>query len=92
MAVTTVMSEVVTWPIEERLRLVAEVWDSIEAGNESIVLSETHMEDLKRRLDAYRDDPKAGSSWEDVEARIRRDSEGLAKPGLTDLSNETAEC
>jgi putative addiction module component (TIGR02574 family) len=26
---------------------------------------------LQRRLDAYRDDPKAGSPWEEVKARLQ---------------------
>jgi putative addiction module component (TIGR02574 family) len=73
MDVTAVMNEVGTWPIEERLRLVEEVWESIEAAGATTVLSEAHRQDLQRRLDAYRDDPKAGSSWEDVEARLRGD-------------------
>lgn len=72
MDLTAVMNEVGTWPIEERLRLVAEVWESIEAAGMTTILREAHRQDLQRRLDAYRDDPKAGSPWEVVEARLRR--------------------
>jgi len=69
MDVATVMKEVGSWPVEERLRLIEEVWGSL-SGHE-MDLSESHKQDLQRRLDAYRDDPKAGSSWEEVEARLR---------------------
>lgn len=71
MDVATIMNEVGTWPVEDRLRLVEEVWDSIADTPEEVTLSEAHRQDLQRRLDAYRDNPKAGSPWEEVEARLR---------------------
>jgi putative addiction module component (TIGR02574 family) len=33
-------------------------------------LSEAQKQDLQRRLAAYEADPKAGSSWEEVKARL----------------------
>ena len=48
-----------------------ELWDSIAANPDAIALAEPYRQDLQRRLDAYRDDPKAGSSWEVVRARLR---------------------
>lgn len=71
MDVSTVMKEVDNWSVEERLRLIEEVWDSLSARPQEIVLSEAQKQDLQRRLDAYRDNPKAGSPWEEVEARLR---------------------
>jgi putative addiction module component (TIGR02574 family) len=71
MDVTEVMEEVGNWPVEERLRLIEEVWDSLSKLPEEIVLSEAHEQDLQRRLDAYRENPKTGSPWEEVEARLR---------------------
>ena len=56
--------------VAERILLVEELWDSITATPEEVTLSETHRDDLQRRLDAYRDDPKAGSPWEEVRARL----------------------
>lgn len=57
--------------VEDRLRLLDEIWKSIADAPEEAVLSEAHKEDLRRRLDAYRDNPKAGSPWEEVKARLR---------------------
>lgn len=71
MDVTTVMKEVGNWPVEERLRLIEEVWESLSDRPEATVLSEARQQDLQRRMDAYRDDPKAGSPWEESEARLR---------------------
>jgi putative addiction module component (TIGR02574 family) len=57
--------------VAERILLVEELWDSIAAAPEAVTLSEAHKRDLERRLDAYRDNPKAGSPWEDVKARLQ---------------------
>jgi putative addiction module component (TIGR02574 family) len=66
----SVLSEIRSWPIEDRLRLIDQVWESISDEPGSI-LSSAHTDELQLRLDAYRDDPKAGSPWEEVEARLR---------------------
>ena len=61
MDVTTIMEEVSNWPAEERLRLIEEVWDSLSDRPAEVVLSDAHTQDLQRRLEAYRDNPKTGS-------------------------------
>jgi putative addiction module component (TIGR02574 family) len=55
----------------ERLLLVEELWDSIAATPEAVTLTEAHERDLERRLEAYRDNPGAGSPWEEVKARLQ---------------------
>lgn len=56
----------------DRLRLAEELWDSVAIEPEApFELTEAHRLDLRRRLDAYRDDPKAGSPWEEVKARLQ---------------------
>ncbi len=57
--------------LAERILLVEELWDSIAAQPDGFALSEPHKQELQRRLDAYRDDPKAGAPWEEVRARLR---------------------
>jgi putative addiction module component (TIGR02574 family) len=56
--------------LDERLRLVEELCESIATIPEAVSLSEAQKSDLQRRLDAYRDNPKAGSPWEEVKARL----------------------
>ena len=56
--------------VEDRWRLLDEIAESLAEAPESVKLSEAHREDLLRRLDAYRDDPKAGSPWAEVKARL----------------------
>ena len=61
--------------LAERILLVEELWDSIAAASEADPLTAAHKQDLQRRVDAYRDHPKAGSPWEEVKARLREDTE-----------------
>ena len=56
--------------IAERILLVEEIWDSIAAETEQIPLTEAQRQDLRRRIADYETDPKAGSSWEEVKARL----------------------
>jgi putative addiction module component (TIGR02574 family) len=58
----------------ERIQLIKEIWDSLGPSVEEPPLTDGQKEDLARRLAAYRDDPKAGSPWEEVEARLRDQS------------------
>ncbi|MCC6680372.1 MAG: addiction module protein [Phycisphaeraceae bacterium] len=60
----------------ERILLAEELWDSLTVCPENVPVTDAQREDLQRRLDAYRDDPKAGSTWEDVKSRLRGRGEG----------------
>ena len=57
-------------PVAERLQLVEEIWDTIAAAPEALPLSEEDKRLIEERLEARRRDPQAGSSWEEVYARI----------------------
>jgi putative addiction module component (TIGR02574 family) len=59
--------------VAERILLVEEIWDSIAAEQESLVLTEPQKQELDRRLEAYAASPEAGSSWEEVKQRITAD-------------------
>lgn len=56
--------------IEDRLRLIEELWDSIAATPDEVPVSEAQRQDLQRRLDASQADPKVGSTWEEVRRRL----------------------
>jgi putative addiction module component (TIGR02574 family) len=71
MDLETVISEVSSWPLQDRLRLIDEVWETISSEESGSVLTAAHTQELQRRLEAYRHDPKAGSPWVEVEARLR---------------------
>jgi len=56
--------------VSERMILVEDIWDSIASVPEALSLTEKQREELNRRLQAYHDNPEAGSPWEEVKARI----------------------
>jgi putative addiction module component (TIGR02574 family) len=57
--------------VAQRILLVEEIWDSIAAEDADIPLTEAQRQDLQHRIAAYEANPKAGSSWEEVRARLR---------------------
>jgi putative addiction module component (TIGR02574 family) len=57
--------------VAQRILLVEEIWDSIAAEAEEAPLSEAQKQDLHHRLDLYAKNPRAGSSWEEVKARLQ---------------------
>jgi putative addiction module component (TIGR02574 family) len=64
------LSDVLELPVEERLELVGDIWDSIAQAPDALELTEEQRAELDKRLEAYRRDPKAGSPWSEVKARI----------------------
>jgi putative addiction module component (TIGR02574 family) len=64
------MSEVLELPVADRLRLVEAIWDSITECPEQLELSEAQRAELDRRLEAWRENPEAGSPWPEVKAKI----------------------
>lgn len=52
----------------ERLLLVQDLWDSLDA--EDIPLTDEQMTELDRRKAAYEANPGSGRSWEAVQRRI----------------------
>jgi putative addiction module component (TIGR02574 family) len=64
--VAATLAEITSLPVEERLSIVEAIWDSIEADEVSLPLSDEHREELDRRLAAYAANPSAVVSWETV--------------------------
>ena len=58
--------------VEERLRLVEDLWDSITADQQGLPLTAEQKAELDLRLDAYEADGDAGRPAQDVIAEIRR--------------------
>ena len=64
------VAEILELPIEERIRLVELIWDSIAAVPEAVTLPEEWKAELERRLAEFEADPEAGSPWDEVRSRI----------------------
>ena len=59
-------------PLEERLRLVEDLWDSIAAEEKNLPLTEAQLKLLEERLDQFELDGNPGETAEVVVSRIRR--------------------
>ena len=58
-------------PVEERIRIVEDLWDSIAAEQAAAPLTPAQETELDRRLETHRKSPDEGASWEEVKARIQ---------------------
>lgn len=59
-------------PVEERIKMVEDIWDSIAADKKVLALTAEQREELDRRLNAYEVDGNHGRLATDVMADIRR--------------------
>ena len=59
-------------PLEERIRLVEDLWDSIAADQQALPLTSEQQAELDRRLDEYERDGDPGRPVEEVIAEIRK--------------------
>ena len=59
-------------PLDERIKLVEDLWDSIAADQNVLPLTPEQKAELDRRLDAYAVDKNRGRLASDVVDEIRR--------------------
>lgn len=59
-------------PLEERLRLVEDLWDSIAAEEKNLPLTEAQVKLLDERLDEFELDSDFGEVADVVLGRLRR--------------------
>lgn len=64
------LAKVLALPVDERIEIAQSIWDSVAAVPEAVQLTEVQKLELDKRLQAYREDPKAGSPWPEVRDRI----------------------
>lgn len=58
-------------PVDERIRLVEDLWDSIASDRSKLPLTSDQQMELDKRLDAYEIDGDPGKLAEDVIEDIR---------------------
>jgi len=59
-------------PIEQRIRLLEDLWDSIAADQRALSLTDEQKAELDRRLNAYELDGNKGCLAEESIAEIRK--------------------
>ena len=68
------LEQAIQLPIPERIKLVEEIWDSIEADPAAFELTAEQKAELERRIEDHRLHPEDSMPWETVlaEARARK--------------------
>jgi putative addiction module component (TIGR02574 family) len=67
---TITASDIAEMPIQKRIELVEDIWDSIAEMLETVEIPEWHRKELDKRLEAYHANPGEGSPWQEVKKRI----------------------
>ena len=57
-------------PLASKLELVEELWAEITAKSDALPLPEWHIRELNQSLTEYQANPREGSPWPEVKARI----------------------
>jgi putative addiction module component (TIGR02574 family) len=67
---TVKLSELLELPVEERLKLVEALWESVAECPEALELTPAQKQELDRRLADYERDPAAGVPWAELKQRL----------------------
>ncbi len=65
------LAEIANLSVAERIQLAEDIWETLVSAPEAIPLPEAQAAELDRRLEAYRDAPQQGASWQQVQQRVR---------------------
>jgi len=68
----SLLAEASKLSLHDRIELAEAIWDTVGPDLDAVPLPESHRAELDRRLKDLEDDPDAGSSWEEVRARLER--------------------
>ncbi len=63
-------SDIAEMPLEQRIQLVEDIWDSIAELPEALNVPEWHKGELEKRLERYHADPSQGTPWQEVRDKI----------------------
>jgi putative addiction module component (TIGR02574 family) len=70
----TLLEEILRLPVDQRLQLVEDIWDSIAATPEAVPVPAWHKAELDQRLD--HPEPGPSLSWNEVRAKLHRPDRG----------------
>ncbi len=65
------IADILELPVQERIRLVELIWDSVAAVPEAVEVSPALRAELEARLAEFEAHPEAGYSWDQVKARLK---------------------
>ena len=72
MDITATLKEIATLKVEDRIRLVQAIWDSIAAEQAYPELTEEQKQELDNRIAESDDNPDNVMTWEEIKNSIHR--------------------
>ena len=66
------IEEILKLGVKERLELIEEIWDSIEAHPEAIPLTAAQRKEMDRRKRVHRRDPSKAKPWPEIHNRLEK--------------------
>ena len=57
-------------PVDERITLVEEIWDSIAEDNGCFELTDAQKQELDRRIQSQEENPHLGRTWEEIKSEF----------------------
>jgi putative addiction module component (TIGR02574 family) len=76
MTLKMIKEQAISLPKKQRIKLVQELWDSIEVEPEDAPLSDAERRLLAQRLKKVQKSPTAGQPWEAVKKRVLKRIQG----------------
>ena len=64
------LSDILQLSVSERIQLVGDIWDSIANEPKSFSLTDAQRAELDRRMEAYKQNPEAGLTLEELEQKF----------------------
>ena len=71
MDITTTLNQIMALSIQDRIRLVQSILDSIAAEQDYLDLTDSQKRELDRRIDDYEANPDNVLTWEEVKASVK---------------------
>ena len=68
------IADILVLPVQERIRLVELIWDSVAAVPEAVEISPALKAEIDARLAEFEANPETGYSWDQVKSRLKDDS------------------
>ncbi len=65
------IADILELPVQERIRLVELIWDSVAAMPDAVKVSPTLKAELETRLAEFEANPETGYSWDQVKSRLK---------------------
>lgn len=66
-------SEIRNLPLNERIDLVEQIWESVADEESHYELTDAQKQELDRRIADHANNPESGRSWEEIKAELLAD-------------------